>query len=874
MAGFGGSVKLTGENEYKKALKDITSSLKLVSSELKLTNTEFTSGDKTLKQTKSSYENMSKALEEQKKKVSSLREALVQAEKEYGSNNEKVKTFKTQLNNAETQLKKMEEATDKSAKELKDMKDGFKDAGDGALKFGDILKANVIGDAIVSGLKKVGSAVVDIGKQAISSFGSFEQLQGGVQKLFGKDMTSVINNANKAYKTAGMSTNQYMETVTSFSASLISSLKGNTQKAVEYSDRAIRDMSDNANTFGTDIQSIQNAYQGFAKSNFGMLDNLKLGYGGTKEEMKRLIKDASKMKDVQKELGITVDANSMSFGNIVNAISVVQKEMKIAGTTFNEASGTIEGSISSMKSAWENWLTGIASGEQMDTYVLTDNLVKSVKTVIENLKPVIKSVIESLGGVISQVLQETLPEDTFNVLKNGFQWLIDNKDLIIAGIIGIGTAMGVLNVANTIMALVNAFKAWKIANEGVTIAQWLLNSALLANPIGLIIAGVTALVAGFVYLWNNCEGFRNFWINLWENIKVVFTNVWNAITVFFTETIPNAWNGLVEFFQGVPEWFSNLWQSVLDTFTTWGNNVSNFFTVTIPSIWQSLIDWFNSLPEKIGYALGYAIGKIYKWGEDARNYIITNVPIWIENISKFFSELPGKIWTWLTNAINNIITWGNNVKAKAIETGTNFINNVVSFFSQLPSKIWNFLSNVISKVRTWGSDMAAKAKEGAINTFNNIVDAISQLPAKMGEMGKNIVEGLINGITNMAGWVYDKISGFCGGVVDGVKSALGIHSPSKVFEKEIGRNSALGIGVGFTKSMKSVTKDMQRAIPTEFNTKATINGINANSSSVSNSNYNNMVNAFKDALTRVKVVMNDREMGTFVTDTVERVVFN
>lgn len=868
---FGGSVKLTGESEYRKALKDITSSLKLVSSELKLTNTEFTSGDKTLKQTKSSYENMSKTLEDQKKKVSSLREALAQAEKEYGSNNEKVKMFKTQLNNAENQLKEMEKATDKTTDELKDMKAGFEDASDGALKFGDVLKANVIGDFIVDGLKKVGSAIVDIGKQAISGFGEFEQLEGGIKKLFGDDMETVIRNSNNAYKTAGMDANTYLETVTSFSASLITSLKGNTEKATEYSDRAIRDMSDNANTFGTDIESLQNAYQGFAKSNFGMLDNLKLGYGGTKEEMKRLIKDASKMKDVQKELGVTVDSSSMSFANIVNAISVVQKKMQITGTTFNEASGTIEGSISSMKSAWTNWVSGLAN-EDADLSQLTTNLANSLTDVINNLKPVIKTVMESLGQVIVQVLEETLPEDTFNTLKNGFNWFVENKDLIIASILGIGSAFAVIKIGAFVTSIVNVVKAIKSASTIFTGLKLALTA--IGGPITLIIAGVTALVAGFIYLWNNCEGFRNFWINLWENIKVAFTNAWNNITIFFTETIPNAWNNLVAFFQGIPEWFSNLWQSVLDTITAWGDNVKIFFTETIPKMWQSLVDWFNSLPEKIGYALGYAIGKIIQWGVDTWNYIVTNVPIWIENISKFFSELPEKIWTWLSNVIDKVKTWGSDMKQKAIETGTNFINNVISFFKELPEKVHTWLTNVIGKVSTWASDMATKAKEGATNTFNNIVNTISELPAKMSEMGKNIVEGLINGIENMASWVYDRISGFCSGVVDGVKSALGIHSPSKVFEKEVGKNMALGLGQGFTKSMGSITKDMQKAIPTEFDTKASINGISANGSSYSNSNFDNMVNAFKQALTQVKIEMNDREMGTFVTDTLERVVYN
>lgn len=276
---FGGTVKLTGESEYRKALKEINSSLKLVSSELKLTATEFTNNDKSLKSTKSSYDSMNSTVKEQKEKVSDLRATLAKMEQEYGSNNEKVKQFKTQLNNAERQLLDMEQATDKSEKELKEFKNAEDDAGTSAIKLGDLIKANVIGDVISSGLstlvdgmKKLGSAMVDVGKQAMGSYADYEQLIGGVETLFGDSANVVEGYANNAYKTAGLSANEYMETVTSFSASLLQSLNGDTAKSAEVADMAIIDMADNANKMGTSMESIQNAYQGFAKQNYTMLD--------------------------------------------------------------------------------------------------------------------------------------------------------------------------------------------------------------------------------------------------------------------------------------------------------------------------------------------------------------------------------------------------------------------------------------------------------------------------------------------------------------------------------------------------------------------------------------------------------------------------
>lgn len=310
--------------------------------------------------------------------------------------------------------------------------------------------ASKIGGGIVNGLQTVAKvsasavvagagAVTAVTKQAVDAYASYEQLSGGILKLFGAGTydiqeyakqqgksvdeirgkfnqlqeanNAVLVNADKAYKTAGMSANEYIETVTSFSASLIKSLGGDTEKASEYADRAIRDMSDNANTFGTSLESIQNAYQGFAKENYTMLDNLKLGYGGTKEGMQQLIEDASKLTDVQKELGITVDADSLSYANIVDAISVVQKNMQIMGTTEREAMGTIEGSMNMMKASWENVLMAIGSGsDELEMYI--DNLVESVTAVATNVMPVVEKSISGIGTLVENlapVIAEAIP---------------------------------------------------------------------------------------------------------------------------------------------------------------------------------------------------------------------------------------------------------------------------------------------------------------------------------------------------------------------------------------------------------------------------------------------------------------------------------
>lgn len=418
---FGGTVKLTGESEYRKALRDITSNLKEVSSELKLTNTQFSSGDKTIKETKTAYTNMNTTIQEQKEKISSLRSALSEAEKEYGSNNEKVKTFKTQLNNAETQLVQMENATGKSNKELKEMKNGFDDAGQGAIKFGDLLKANVLGDFITSGLKAMGSAIkqvgttlLSVGKDALDSYADYEQLVGGVETLFKDNANTVEDYANNAYKTAGLSANDYMETITGFSASLLQSLNGDTAKVAEVGNMAVTDMADNANKMGTDMSLIQNAYQGFAKQNYTMLDNLKLGYGGTKEEMQRLLTDA------QKVTGVKYDISNLN--DVYQAIHVIQGELGVTGTTAKEASTTIQGSVAAMKSSWQNMLTGISTGDIGNIGNLVNNLVDSVMTASINILPRVQEIANGITAVLPEIISK-INENLPTVLDSGVQIL-------------------------------------------------------------------------------------------------------------------------------------------------------------------------------------------------------------------------------------------------------------------------------------------------------------------------------------------------------------------------------------------------------------------------------------------------------------------
>ena len=274
------------------------------------------------------------------------------------------------------------------------------DTKEKALSFGDVLKANIAGQAIVAGVKAVAGAVKNIGEAAIQSYGEYEQLVGGVETLFKSSADTVMQYAANAYKTAGMSANEYMDTVTSFSASLLQSLGGDTDKAAQKADQAITDMADNANKMGTGMEMIQNAYQGFAKQNYTMLDNLKLGYGGTKEEMERLLADAEKLSGQKFDIS--------SYSDIVDAIHVVQTEMGITGTTAAEAASTIEGSGGSAKAAWANLITGIAD-DNADLDTLIGNFVSSVETAAGNIIPRVSAILGGISQLVTSASTTIIP---------------------------------------------------------------------------------------------------------------------------------------------------------------------------------------------------------------------------------------------------------------------------------------------------------------------------------------------------------------------------------------------------------------------------------------------------------------------------------
>lgn len=546
-----------------------------------------------------------------------------------------------------------------------DYEKSLNDAGEKTSSFGDKLKSGLATAAKVgaAGLAAATTAVGTLSKQALDGYASFEQFSGGVETLFKDSADVVMEYANNAYKTAGLSANQYMETVTSFSASLLQSLDGDTQKAAETADMAITDMADNANKMGTSIDSIQNAYQGFAKQNFTMLDNLKLGYGGTKEEMQRLLKDAEKLSGQKFDIS--------SYADITNAIHIVQTEMGITGTTAAEASTTIEGSVASAKSAWENLVAGLGN-ENANLDQLITNFVDSVMTAGKNIIPRVEQILVSIGSTIKKlapIIGEQLPPLIQSVLPS-------------------------------------------MLSAGGELLNGLVNGILSAAP-GLIETGIpmiTSLVSGLTSALPNIV----------SSAVEIMTTLVNSISEQLPTLIPVAVDAVLQLAETLtnPDNLGNMIDSAIQLIMSLADGLINAIPGLIekaPIIIQNLVTAIvNNVPKLIQAGIDLIV-KLGAGMIQAIPQLIKNIPQIITAIVKGFFDLRSKVVDIGKNIVSGV--W------EGIKGMAGWIKDkVVGFFSGIVDDAKDFLgihspSKVFAGI---GENMALGIGEGWNDQFNDI----------------------------------------------------------------------------------------------------------------------------------------------------------
>lgn len=569
--------------------------------------------------------------------------------------------------------------------------------------------AGTVAKTVGAGMAVAGTAVVAMGKSAVSAYADYEQLVGGVETLFKDSAKTVIENASKAYTTAGMSANEYMSTVTSFSASLLQSLGNDTVKASEKADMAITDMSDNANKMGTSMEMIQNAYQGFAKQNYTMLDNLKLGYGGTKEEMQRLLADAEKISGIKYDIS--------SYADIVDAIHVVQNEMGITGTTAKEASSTISGSLSSMKGAWQNLLTGMGDDTQ-DFGALVDQFVSSVDTVGANLLPRIEIV---LGGVVKLVqglapkIIEKIPELVSQLLPS----IITASVSLIQAIVAI-----IPDLVNAIVAQIPAFIQGfvQIVNALIQVLPTVVQSLVQALPT-LIPALVTGLVQMIVAL---CQVIPQIIQPIIDNLPMIITTIVTALV----QNLPILIQGLIQLvgalIMAIPQILSSLWSVITD-----------YCSQGISALFGKIKEWIMLLFPQSGETIIKILGTI----GDAFD-------VWLEYIKGIFSVIFDVISIPFKLAWNYIkFVWDT-----AVDYFKMIWENIKAVFSIVDSVLagdfkgaWDGIKQIWSNVKQFFSSVVDNIK----NAFSGVLDILSSPFKKAKDAISNVVDSIKNLFKNL-----------------------------------------------------------------------------------------------------------------------------
>lgn len=529
-----------------------------------------------------------------------------------------------------------------------------------------------IGGKLVELGQQAVSAAVDVGKEALAQTASFEQLEGGVKKLFDTSAGEVIENAKKAFSTAGMSANEYMENVTGFSASLITSLGGDTKEAAKLANIAITDMSDNANTFGTDMQSITNTYQGLAKQNYSMLDNLKLGFAGTKEGMTQLIAEAAKYTQEHKELGYTVEEGNLDFANCVKAINAMQNSMKIAGTTSNEAAGTIEGSVNSMKAAWTNFLTGTMNGEEFARTAVTaaDNVVNALMDIIPRLIQGFASMAPSLFDKAVEItlnLAAKIGEHKLEFIQKGTEFIQS---------IGEGLVQGIPEFLGQALPIIEQFTAnlregaGKFIDSGIDFILNLMQG--LINSLPTLIAYIPTIISNVVNIIN-------------DNMpKILAMGV--KLIAMLIEGIVKSVPALIENFPKIIRMILDVWQAI-----NWGN-IGRFVINGIKNGVSALATNIPQLMRNIGENAKNLFSNI-NWRSLGTNLInlIAN------GIRNLFSSIPSALSSIGNSAMNAFrsINW--------YHLGAGVISGIVN-------GLWNGMSSVVDAAREVASRALSAAK--------------------------------------------------------------------------------------------------------------------------------------------------------------------
>ena len=711
-------------------------------------------------------------------------------------------------------------------------------ASDGTLKFDTSLDTG----GLQSGMGKVASvaqqalgvftgqmmtravdALANLGKSALDSVGQLEQNVGGVETLFGDAADAVIASADRAYQTAGMSANDYMSTVTSFSASLLQSLGGNTEEAAKVADMAIIDMADNANKMGTSMDMIQNAYQGFAKQNYTMLDNLKLGYGGTKTEMERLLADAEKLT------GVKYDINNLN--DVYQAIHAVQEEMGITGTTAKEAASTLEGSMASAKAAWDNFMNGSGDADQLADAFATaaDNIVKNLAEIIprfaETLPALGGAIIAQIPGLVAAIVpavlsagQSVLKQLQDAVLDFDFAGTADKVVQMITGFIegdGLGSLLdtlvtiftGIVNgissmlpsllpalielISYVVTSLLDQLPA--ILDCALELILGLAQGILAALPV--LIEALPEVISSIVeFLISAVPQIIDAGIELLMALVDALPVIIDALVDALPQIIRATVTALIAAAPQIAKAGIKLLGALIEAIPV----IVVELAEAVPDIVAAIIDVLAELPGLIGEVFAEIVTDLVEWGQQMLSNASMAMSNMLSKVSGIIQELPGKIWTHLVNAVNKVIAWGQQMVSNASTAASNMLSKVSGIIQELPGKIWTHLVNAVNKVIAWGQQMVSNASTAASNMLSKVSSTLQQLPGKVWDYLSQAAQKVVTWGTQLAQKGAAAATQLFNSIVNGLSSL-----PSKM--AEIGGNIVSGIWNGISSGWNWLT---------------------------------------------------------------------
>lgn len=760
--------------------------------------------------------------------------------------------------------------------------------------------ASSAGGAVKS-IAKIGTAAMAAGatataalvKSSVDAYASYEQLRGGIETLFGaggqsakeyaksvgkstdeakKDYQQLMNaqnialkNADKAYKTAGMSANDYMETVTSFAASLKQSTKNETE-AAKSANQIVIDMSDNANKMGTDMTMIQNAYNGFAKQNYTMLDNLKLGYGGTKSEMQRLLKDAEKLSGQKYELG--------NFKDMAEAIHVVQTEMGITGTTAKEASTTIEGSVNSAKAAWTNLVLGM-SQDNADMDKLINEFIESVGVAAGNILPRVETALGGVGSLIEKLLPvivDAIPDVIENLLP---KLLASGTNIVLTLVQGIAAAIpSLLKVLNQLLNIVlekipNLYNslseffsgdgASSIMNMVLTLVNQLA-TALIGSLPTILDAAINYLTQVLLFITGQIPNIVSTVVSI---IPVLVDGLLQAIPTLI-QAIPPIIDALVN---GLLACIPNIIDTGVKLITALVDNLSEIINTIVAVIPEIITNLVNAIQDHLP--------DIIDAGVELIGALVNNLPEIINTIVEAIPPLITALLNGLFDCIPDIVDAGFKLITALVDALPQIIITIVKAIPKIIAGIIGALVGAIPKIIATGfkllisiiknlPQIIAKIITAIPAIIKALIDGFGDYLSDMADIGLNLIKGLWNGIKNAGAWLRDKISGFFGGVVDSIKDFFGIASPSKLMRDQVGKFIAQGIWVGFNKEdpMDQINRDIRYGMK-KLDTTMTLSG-----GYYSGIDYDKMAQATTDAFVdaNIGVSVGNRQFGRLVRE--------